>query len=341
MRSRLAAALAAALLGLALPASAQEVAGAEVALRLQDPRIQESSGMALGRRHPEVLWTHNDSGHRAELYAVGPDGRTLATLTLAGVAARDWEGMAPGRDDRGRPALFVGDIGDNNGVWPEVAVYRVGEPARLRDATVPAVRYRLRYADGPHDAEALLVDPRGNRLYVATKGLTGGGLYRAPARLATDRVNVLQRVARVPPVVTDGAFAPGGRGFVLRDYQGAFVYTAPGRRLAAFDLPLQLQGESITVSADGRSVLAGSEGPDSEVWRVPLPEPVVARVAPTTTRPPPAAAPDGQPAPGGRRVGAAPFLAGTAGALVLLLALALLGAARRRNRRTSPPRARR
>jgi hypothetical protein len=330
MRPRLAAALAAALLCLALPASAQEVEGAEVALRLQDPRIQESSGMALSPGHPGVLWTHNDSGHRAELYAVGPEGRTLATLTLAGVAARDWEGMAAGRDDRGRPALFVGDIGDNNGVWPEVAVYRVTEPARLRDATVAAVRYRLRYADGPHDAEALLVDPRGNRLYVATKGLTGGGLYRAPARLARDRVNLLQRVARAPPVVTDGAFAPGGRGFVLRDYQGAFVYTAPGRRVAAFDLPLQLQGESITVSADGRSVLAGSEGPDSEVWRVPLPEPVAARVAPTTSRPPPAAAPGGRPAPtGGSRWGAAPFLVMAAGALALVAAVVVVGRRRR------------
>jgi hypothetical protein len=327
MRSRLAAALAAALLCLALPATAQEVAGAEVALRLQDPRIQESSGLALSRRHPEVLWTHNDSGHRAELYAVGSDGRTLATLTLAGVAARDWEGMAAGRDERGRPALFVGDIGDNNGVWPEVAVYRVGEPARLRDATVPAVGYRLRYADGPHDAEALLVDPRGNRLYVATKGLTGGGLYRAPARLATDRVNVLRRVARVPPVVTDGAFAPGGRGFVLRDYQAAFAYTAPGRRVGAFDLPLQLQGESITVSADGRSVLAGSEGPDSEVWRVPLPDPVLARVAPTTTRPP-AAAP-AQPASAGRPTP----LSGAAWAAGVALVLGVWLLARRALRR--------
>jgi hypothetical protein len=236
--------------------------------------------------------------------------------------------MAAGRDDRGRPALFVGDIGDNNEVWPEVAVYRVTEPARLRDATVAAVRYRLRYADGPHDAEALLVDPRGNRLYVATKGLTGGGLYRVPARLARDRVNLLQRVARVPPVVTDGAFAPGGRGFVLRDYQGAFVYTAPGRRVAAFDLPLQLQGESITVSADGRSVLAGSEGSDSEVWRVPLPEPVAARVAPTT-RPPPQAAP-AQPASTGRptRLSRAAWAAGVA--LVLGVWLLARRAPRRR-----------
>src|SRR5215207_4768611 len=329
MRSRPAVLLAAAaLLALAVPVSAQEVEGAEVVLRLEDPRIVESSGLALSRRHPGVLWTHNDSGDKARLYAVGADGRTLATLTLAGVEARDWEALAAGRDDRGRPALFVGDIGDNNGVWPEVAVYRVAEPATLRDATVPAVRYRLRYADGPHNAEALLVDPRGDRLYVATKAQVGGGLYQAPSHLDPHGINVLHRITRVPPVVTDGAFLPSGRGFVLRDYQGAFVYTAPGRRVAAFELPLQFQGESITVSADGRSVLAGSEGPDSEVWRVPLPEPVVARVAPTTTRPPLASA---QPAPtGGGRLGAAPFLPVVVGALALLLVLALLGLARRR-----------
>jgi hypothetical protein len=326
MRSRLAAALACvALVWVALPAPAQEVEGAEVALRLGDPRIYESSGLALSRRHPAVLWTHNDSGDDPRLFAVGSEGRTLATLTLAGVEARDWEALAVGRDDRGRPALFVGDIGDNQGVWPEVSVYRVAEPARLRDTAAPAVRYRLRYPDGSRDAEALLVDPRSNRLYVATKDTTGGGLYRAPIPLRTDQVNVLRRVVRVPPAVTDGAFLPSGRGFVLRDYQAAYVYAAPGRRVGAFELPLQFQGESITVTADGRSVLAGSEGPESEVWRVPLPEPALAKVTPTTrpappSTPDPAAAPA---APGGRRRGVAPFLVVAVGGLALVAAVVL------------------
>jgi hypothetical protein len=328
MRSRLAAVLAAVLMSLVVPASAQEQDQAVVATRLADPRILESSGLALSRRHPGVVWTHNDSGDEARLFAVGSDGRTRAVLTLAGAQARDWEALAAGRDDRGRPALFAGDIGDNNGVWPEVAVYRVAEPVVLRDATVSAVRYRLRYADGPHNAEALLADPRSNRLYVATKAESGGGLYRAPARLDPAGVNVLQRVARVPPVVTDGAFLPSGRGFVLRDYQQAHVYAAPGRRVGSFDLPLQFQGESLAAAADGRSVLAGSEGPDSEVWRVPLPASVLARVAPTTTgaRAGAAPAPAGSPAaPGGWRWGATPMLAVAAGVLVLLLAAVLLG----------------
>jgi hypothetical protein len=320
--------LAAGLAGLVPPAAAQPVEGAEMAVRLEDPRIVESSGLALSRRHEAVLWTHNDSDGGPELYAVGSEGRTLATLRLAGAEARDWEALAAGRDDAGRPALFVGDIGDNQGVWPEVAVYRVTEPARLRDATAPATRYRLRYADGPHDAEALLVDPRGNRLYVATKDPAGGGLYRAPAELRTDRVNLLRRVADVPPVVTDGAFAPDGRSFVLRDYQGAYLYAAPGRGIEAFELPLQQQGESITVTADGRSVLAGSEGPASDVWRVPLPAAALARVTPAT-RPPAAAPPPAAPARDGG-IGPAPVVAGAAAVVAALVVGALL--LRRRGR---------
>jgi hypothetical protein len=95
---------------------------AEVLLRIDDPRVVESSGLVASRRHAGVLWTHNDSGDAARLFAIGRDGRVLATLRLAGVQARDWEAMAVGRDDRGAPALFVGDIGDNQGVWPSVSV---------------------------------------------------------------------------------------------------------------------------------------------------------------------------------------------------------------------------
>jgi hypothetical protein len=287
---------------------------AEVLLRIHDPRVVESSGLVASRRHPGVLWTHNDSGDAARLFAIGRDGRVLATLRLAGVRARDWEAMAIGRDDRGAPALFVGDIGDNLGVWPSVAVYRVAEPARLRDATVRAQRYRLRYPDGPRDAEALLVDPRGNRLYVASKDEAGGSLYQAPAALRGDRVNLLRRVRRAPALVTDGGFSPDGRTLVLRDYLAAHVYAASGGRLATVPLPLQQQGESIAYSADGRSLLAGSEGSGSEIWRVPLP--AAATPAAAATIQPAPTAPAATPPPGSRT--GTPALLAAAGVVALL-----------------------
>jgi hypothetical protein len=313
-----------------------------VLLTIDDTRITESSGLAASVRHPGVLYTHNDSGDRPRIYAVGPDGRTRAALTLRGATARDWEGIAVGRDEAGQPALFVGDIGDNlHGAWPSISVYRVREPATLRDATVPATRYRFRYADGARDAEALLIDPRTNRLYIASKEDDGAGLYQAPARLRSDSVNVLHRVAKVPPTVTDGGFAPAGGGFTLRDYGTAYVYSAIGAKPQTIELPLQLQGESITYTRDGKWLLAGSEGALSEVWQVPLP----AATAPAAAEPQPAPAPGNQ----GERnpsevvavaTTAPPEPAGSGGiplvpAALAVLALALLlliGGARRRRR---------
>jgi hypothetical protein len=317
----LAAALAGCLLGLVpvVPAAGEQ---ASVALTIRDPRITESSGLVASRLHPGVLWTHNDSGDSARLFAVGPAGRVLATLRLAGVAARDWEAVAPGVDGAGRPALFVGDVGDNLATQPEVSVYRVTEPSRLRDATVPATRFRLRYPGGPRDAEALLVDPRGNRLYVASKQAAGGGLYRAPAVLRADRVNQLRRVAGVPPIVTDGAFSPDGRVFVLRDYLTAYLYAAPGRRVATVPLPLQPQGESVAWSRDGQELLVGSEGSPSQVWRVRVP---------AVAAPRPAAAP--RPRPSAPAAAAPRRWRGIALVAALAAGLALLAGVVRARRR--------
>jgi hypothetical protein len=310
MWPRLVAVLAACVLSLVSGAWADGAAAGEstrVAFAIGDPRITESSGLAASVRHPGVLWTHNDSGDTARLFALGPDGRVQATLTLAGVDARDWEAVA---------------IGDNLGSQRSVSVYRVTEPAALRDATVPARRYRLRYADGPHNAEALLVDPRSNRLYVASKQDEGGGLYQAPARLRGDRVNLLRRIAAVPPTVTDGAFAPDGRTFVLRTYLDAHVYTAQGKPLDTFALPLQRQGESITYAHDGRDVLVGSEGVRSEIWRVRLPDKALPPAPRRSPAAPGAAAPREATPPPWRTAGLV-VAAGTAGAALLAGALLL------------------
>ena len=328
MWPRLAAALAACAAGLVLVApSGTAAAGdrAEVAFTIRDPRITESSGLAASQLHPGVVYTHNDSGDAARVFAVGQDGRVLATLRLAGVQARDWEAIAAGRDGRGEPALFVGDIGDNRGTWPSVAVYRISEPAALRNATVPAVRYRLRYPDGPRNAEALLVDPRSNRLYVASKDPVGGGLYEAPARLHSDQVNLLRRVASVPSWVTDGAFSPDGRTFVLRGYLDAYVYSASGRRLDSFSLPAQEQGESVTYTRDGRDLLVGSEGADSPVWRVGLP---AAAQPPDGT----ASRPGGPGSPGGVIAAGRHASSWVLPAVLLLLAVALVAGLVRRRR---------
>jgi hypothetical protein len=296
-----------------------------------DPRITESSGLAVSTRHDGVVYTHNDSGGRPALYAVGPDGVTRAVLTLRGAAARDWEALATGRDG----TLWVGDIGDNGGWWREIRVYRVHEPAVLRDAEVGWARYRLRYADGARNAEALLVDPRTGRLYVVSKQDSGAGIYAAPSQLRTDGVNLLRRIADAPAQVTDGAFLPDGEHVVLRGYFSATVLDRRWRTVTSLALPLQQQGESLAATRDGTAILAGSEGRHTEVWRVPLPRALAFRsVAPATrdttgtpasSTPPPSAA--------AQRPIRTTTLVGVLSGLVLLAGLVI----RNRRRNIRPP----
>lgn len=261
----------------AAPAAAQD---GRVAFTISDPRITESSGLAASSLHQGVVYTHNDSGGVPQIFALGPDGKVRAVLTVAGAGARDWEAIALGRDGRGRPAIFVADIGDNlGGAWPYVTVYRIPEPARLRSQTLHATAFRLRYQDGPRNAETLMINPRTNRLYLVSKitNLAGGKIYEAPARLRTGGFNVMRKVGDAPAIATDGAFSPDGRTCVIRTYFGARLYSVrpdgrPGESLKSIDLPAQVQGESVTYTADGGSLLAGSEGRKQPVYRVPLPE---------------------------------------------------------------------
>lgn len=264
-----------------------------VLARLADDRITEASGLTVSERHPGVVFVVNDSGDAPRVFAVGPNGRTRAVLTLDGAEAVDWEALATGPD----ATLWVGDIGDNARVRDEVTVYRVREPDVLHDGPVRWTSYRLRYPDRPQDAEALMVHPRTGRLFVATKSLAGAGLYAAPRRLSADGVTTVRRVGAVGLLVTGGEFSPDGSRLVLRDYAAAYVYAASDRGplgdRRTVRLPDQVQGESVTWTRDGRALLVGSEGTDSVVWRVPLPSEVQA--TPSLTAIPTATATASQP----------------------------------------------
>lgn len=240
-------------------------AGPQVVLTIVDPALAESSGLAASGAHSGVVWTHNDGGAAAQVVALDPTGDSVATVTLAGIDPYDPEALAPGPGD----TLWLGDLGDNLGERPDVSVFEFPEPDRVTDQTVSARWYRFRYPDGPHDAEALLVAPDG-RVMVATKELSGAGLYRAPRDLVTQDVgtNELTRVATAPALVTDGAYLPDGR-FVLRTYTAVYLYDRPGHQIGFAGLPPQPQGESI--AADGDRLLVGSEGVHSTVLAVPVP----------------------------------------------------------------------
>ncbi|NED11889.1 esterase-like activity of phytase family protein [Streptomyces sp. SID9124] len=262
---------AAALLALAAAPALAADDGADRSFTIEDPRITESSGLAASRAHPGIYWTHNDSDDGPYVFAVDSrTGRTVARITMKGVGQpRDVEAISLGPDGN----LYVGDIGDNlDGSWDHVWIYRFPEPKVLKDATVRATQFDVKYADGPRNAEALMVHPRTGRVYIASKNEDGGGLYEGPAELTTGGDNVFRRVGEVP-WVTDGAFSPDGKELVLRSYFSARGYTFANGRLGkdyAVESPLLPQSESVTFTADGSALMYGSEGERSSVVRVDL-----------------------------------------------------------------------
>ncbi|WP_351227057.1 WD40 repeat domain-containing protein [Streptomyces sp. NPDC002133] len=249
-------------LGSAVPAAADGDDG----FTIKDPRITESSGLAASRAHPGIYWTHNDQDEPRVFAVDSRTGKTVATVTLRGVGRpRDMEAISIGPDGY----VYVGDIGDNADSWNHVWIYRFPEPRSLKDITVRARQYVVRYEDGPRNAEAMMVHPKTGRVYIASKNEDGGGLYEGPDRLVTGGANVFRRIGEVP-WVTDGAFSPDGRELVLRSYFSARGYAWSGGRLGDdhhVSAPLQGQSESVTYTPDGKALMFGTEGGQSEVVR--------------------------------------------------------------------------
>jgi hypothetical protein len=241
---------------------------ATVLCRVTDPRVTESSGLAVGR---DLVWTHDDSGDGPRLFGLDRTCRVRTVLTLAGTDARDWEDLAVAAG-----ALWVADTGDNRGVRDRgVLVHRVPEPTATGALRAAPRSFRLRYEDGPRDAEALLVHPVTGEVVVVEKQLFGAaGVYAAPQPMAP---GALRRVGELGVgAVTGGSVSPRGDRVVLRTYVAAYEWEVTGDLASALagtptrtELPPSEQGEGIAYDADGRSWLLSSEGEGAPLHRVP------------------------------------------------------------------------
>lgn len=241
---------------------ARAAADGTVAFTITDPRITESSGLAADPA-AHLYWTANASGDAARAFALDDTGRVVGTLNFR-AELTDVEAVAYADN-----VLYVADIGDKTASRDHVTVYLLYSP-QPSNGTVLYHAYDFSYPDGPHDAKTLLVSP-GGQLYLVTKG-PHGGIYQAPAEPSRSQVNTLTRVAAAPPFVTDGQFLADGR-IALRSYVDVSILD-PDRGyqvVARAATPYQPQGESLTQSLDGSSLLVGSEGHPSKVYSMPIP----------------------------------------------------------------------
>jgi hypothetical protein len=194
------------------------------------PQLPEGSGIAASQQSPGRFWTHNDSGAPV-LFALDAKGAVVGQIRVAGAKVGDWEAVAVGPCPSGS-CIYVGDIGDNDADRREVLIHRFPEPADSSATATGAELFRVRYPDGAHNAETLLVTPKADVLIV-TKGDTGTvRLYRLPADAKPGTTVTLQAIGKPRPGgrrsdddrITDGAVSPGGMWVALRTKTTVFLY---------------------------------------------------------------------------------------------------------------------
>ena len=216
---------------------------------LEDKRIKESSGLALSGRDPSIFWTVNDSGGEPCVFAIDRNGKTRAKVRVRDAANFDWEDIASGKDEKGTPTLFIGDIGDNFFIRSSVQVYQIPEPevnapgqtVEETETAAPQI-WRANYPDGSHNAESLLLHPLTRRLHILTKSEDGkSALYAFPQPLQPKVSMVLEKVVDLtfPTLIrvgkrphdncmtTGASFAPDGSRMVVATYSSLYEWLLP------------------------------------------------------------------------------------------------------------------
>lgn len=239
---------------------------------VQLPDVPEASGVAV-TRNPRRIWVNNDSG-KPVLFAVDDSGSVTARLRLTGITMDDWESTVSG-PCAGGTCLFLADIGDNSARRRQISVHRIPEPTGSFGDVAVHDTFVATYPDGPHDAETLLITPKGEMLIV-TKGDTGPvALYRFPPDARPNSMATLVRVGTARPShkadgkgrITDGAISPNGEWAVLRTnrdliaYRTADLLAGHWREAGRVDLSMlrEPQGEGVAF-ADGTTLYLVGEG---------------------------------------------------------------------------------
>jgi hypothetical protein len=247
--------------------------------------LGELSGLAASARHAGIFWAHNDSDNVFRLYALEDSGKIRATLTLTGAKPTDIEDIAVGPCEpraEAPPCLYLADTGDNFERRPQVRLFRLPEPERLADATLPVETLAFTYPDGPHNAESLVIDARSGELAVITKTPDSlGDVYSleglGPSSTGKAvKLGTLRAPQDVDRLTTGADLHLSGERLLLRTYTRAWEVRAPkatrlqqliAGEVAEVPAGSQAQAEAITFTPGGRGYLLGSEFAGQPLYR--------------------------------------------------------------------------
>jgi hypothetical protein len=224
------------------------------------PLLKEASGIAASRNNPGVLWTENDSGNAAVVYAIDAQGRNLGTYALPGNSDNEDISIGPG-PVANVSYLYVADIGDNNANRVSITLYQMPEPAVYFWRTNSPVSSRalngtrvitLTYPDGAQNAEADFVDPVTGDWFVLTKAAVSR-IYTAPKALLDTTTNITLTFVRTLAFNVPSAadISPAGNEILVRQEDFAGVWTRTNGQSISSAFASMSNGIPVTGTAGG------------------------------------------------------------------------------------------
>lgn len=247
---------------------------------LEDDDINEASGIVASEYHKGAFWTHNDSGDKPRLFLVNTGGKTITTLTIKGIEARDWEDIALNVEDS-ISYIYIAEIGDNQGQYDDKYIYRFPEPKLENGETEVTISdfetIKFAYPQKARDAESLMIDPLTKDIIIISKREEFSKIFELKYPYSKDAINILVEKGELPFRNTvAGDISSDGQGVLLKTYDEIFYWkrignesianllTTPSVRIPCFREP---QGEAIAWDREVNAFYTLSEEYRSEPTR--------------------------------------------------------------------------
>jgi hypothetical protein len=240
---------------------------------LTSKKIEEASGLASSIANPGFLWTHNDSGNKAEVFLVDQQLNIKLTCYLQGVKNRDWEDITVGPGpDANKNYIYIADIGDNKAEYKYKIIYRFEEP--VASDTTPTftisnfdkIVFEL---DKKKDTESLMIDPSTKDLYVISKREKPVFIYKLEYPYSSSDTLTAKKVASLPfTQIVASDFSADGKELLMKNYEHVYYWNnATGKSIEELlkekpeEIPYDIepQGEAITFARDGSGFYTLSE----------------------------------------------------------------------------------
>lgn len=254
---------------------------------IENKTINEASGIVASYRNKGLLWTHNDSGDANRIYSMDAKGKGTREFYLEGASNRDWEAIGMATFPEGS-FIYVGEVGDNNAVHSDCAIYRVPEPEITASTpqtntlkNVQKISYK--YPDGARDAETILIDQSTKDIYIISKRESTKRLYRLPYPQSYTQTTTAEFVQELTTFstgtgqqlyLTDGNVSIDNQEIIIKSYFQIFHWrratneTIPNalkRNPTILPYGLEPQGEGVCFAQDGSGYYTISEEGGSKI----------------------------------------------------------------------------